>query len=476
MQCQQFDEKLLDFLYEELEEQEQAAWQAHVDGCPRCRGEVDSLGRVRTAAKGMSMVEPPPAVSAKLLYQASQRAPRGVVVPLLRRLTFHPMYAAAASFLVVGGIVGLLWNSSLHRDAAMHAPVGTEAAQPIDVASPVAGETVNGTNPAAAAPVEKPPPAPIAGLDWDGKLAGDKTRAPTGGAAKMASPSRSQLQWSAHKSARDAVLDLAPSDDSPRAAAPALAKRLAKADTGSSGGYVGLGGAGAASSGALPSNDPFNSVKDSRGRVASPPPPPSMPPAATQQSSDNAEKKEEQRVVASNMREGRPGEFDQQLAHKGGSGAPKSAPAPAASAQQSAPSPRPATAAESVDEPPVEVERLLQRLDQQTATNRCLSADETYRQLKEHFPERLTPRAHFDHARCERVLGRFREARLEFDRLLVDAPSLRGKIEGELSGLSVEESSRRAAEAPRPAHSEKKAAKPRGKARAADSTGAEPGF
>src|SRR5262245_64709425 len=104
LECKHIDEKLLDFLYAELDTSEKQAFEAHVDGCARCRAELDAFGRVRHAARGLEMVEPPPAVSSKLVYQATQLVPRGKVIPLWRRVLLHPAYAMAAGFLVVGGL------------------------------------------------------------------------------------------------------------------------------------------------------------------------------------------------------------------------------------------------------------------------------------------------------------------------------------------------------------------------------------
>src|SRR5258706_307841 len=74
LECKNIDEKLLDFLYEELPDGEREAFQTHVSGCARCQAELDSFGRVRSAAKSLALDEPPPAASAKLLYQAAQLA------------------------------------------------------------------------------------------------------------------------------------------------------------------------------------------------------------------------------------------------------------------------------------------------------------------------------------------------------------------------------------------------------------------
>ncbi|MDD5544680.1 MAG: hypothetical protein PHX83_16055 [Acidobacteriia bacterium] len=47
MNCQQFKEKTLDFLYEEVSEEERQELTGHVQSCSRCRDEVNSLKLVR---------------------------------------------------------------------------------------------------------------------------------------------------------------------------------------------------------------------------------------------------------------------------------------------------------------------------------------------------------------------------------------------------------------------------------------------
>ena len=106
--CKTVDEKLLDYLYEELTEVERRALEGHIVSCARCQAEVSAFGRVRSAARSVAMVEPPPAVSAKILFQAAQRKARGAgkVLPLLRKALHHPAYSMAAGFLLISGVAG----------------------------------------------------------------------------------------------------------------------------------------------------------------------------------------------------------------------------------------------------------------------------------------------------------------------------------------------------------------------------------
>ncbi|HEX2574254.1 MAG TPA: zf-HC2 domain-containing protein [Polyangia bacterium] len=123
VECKDFDEKLLDYLYEELSPAERQACEQHLAGCVRCQGELSSFGGVRRAAQQLELVEPPAAVSAKLMYQAAQLAPRrrgGKVLPLVRKILQHPAYAMAACFLIVGGLTS--WQLIVHGELPMATP------------------------------------------------------------------------------------------------------------------------------------------------------------------------------------------------------------------------------------------------------------------------------------------------------------------------------------------------------------------
>ena len=122
VECKDFDEKLLDYLYEELSAVERQACEQHLTGCARCQGELSSWGGVRRAARQLELVEPPAAVSAKLMYQAAQLAPRrrGKVWPLVRKVWQHPAYAMAACFLIVGGVTS--WQILVHGELPMVTP------------------------------------------------------------------------------------------------------------------------------------------------------------------------------------------------------------------------------------------------------------------------------------------------------------------------------------------------------------------
>jgi anti-sigma factor RsiW len=146
-------EQLLDYAYGELEGEAHAAFERHLAGCARCQAELASIERVRGAVRAvMPMVEPPQAtmemgaLHAQLLHAAAQRKPagggrRGKVLELKRpwkrvqRAVLHPAFAAAAVFVVVGGVVGLQWKRSV-EPAPMVAAERTAAPATPAVAAP----------------------------------------------------------------------------------------------------------------------------------------------------------------------------------------------------------------------------------------------------------------------------------------------------------------------------------------------------
>jgi len=143
-------EQLLDFAYGELEGEAQAAFERHLAGCARCQAELSSIERVRGAVRAvMPMVEPPQttmemgALHAQLLHAAAQRKPaggHGKVLELkspwkrVQRVVMHPAFAAAAVFVIVGGVVGMQWKRSVEpapMTATAPAPTPAPAAPPV---------------------------------------------------------------------------------------------------------------------------------------------------------------------------------------------------------------------------------------------------------------------------------------------------------------------------------------------------------
>ncbi len=112
MQCRDTDELVVEYLYEELDAAKTRAIEAHADGCARCHAELASLKRTRAAFSALPAVEPPASVSANLLREAASRAPvadaAGWLERFFRPMAMHPAFSAAAAFVLIGGVAGVL--------------------------------------------------------------------------------------------------------------------------------------------------------------------------------------------------------------------------------------------------------------------------------------------------------------------------------------------------------------------------------
>src|SRR6185312_16988834 len=154
-------DKLLDYVYGELDEAGKRAFEEHLPACARCQDDVAKLGRVRTAAKRvLPSVEPPAslggALHAQLMHAAAQRKPRrGILLAFPRKIMQHPALSAAAMFAIVGGAVAINWSRGkmampAAEQAAEQAKHG-EADQQLDAPKP--------TEVATATPKAEPMPA-----------------------------------------------------------------------------------------------------------------------------------------------------------------------------------------------------------------------------------------------------------------------------------------------------------------------------
>lgn len=179
--CNTLDERLIDFLYGELEPSEMQAAEAHVAGCARCAEQVASFRRVRQAASALTVEEPPADSMALLLAEAAaavveaprlrlvasspapvsteQGAKAAVEAKARRAWWTRPAWAAAASFVVVG--LGTAWLLRVN-------PVAVQSGEPTIVAqapsvaagAPVAAPSqADGESAAAPAPPAEAAPA-----------------------------------------------------------------------------------------------------------------------------------------------------------------------------------------------------------------------------------------------------------------------------------------------------------------------------
>jgi hypothetical protein len=155
LQCRDIDSLMMDWLYQELDTVTSAPFDAHVDGCARCRAELDSLARTREAMQALPAHESPSSITAILMHEAAKRAPapaRAAAVPLgdgeggrgffgwlaslLDPIVAHPAATALATLVLVAGVAGSMYLRGEHRVAtpviASHteAPPASEPARP----------------------------------------------------------------------------------------------------------------------------------------------------------------------------------------------------------------------------------------------------------------------------------------------------------------------------------------------------------
>ncbi len=158
LQCRDIDALMIDRLYDELDSVDGKRFDAHVEGCARCRAELAGLERTRAALREMPDEEPPSSLSAILLHEAARHAPAAPARPravpprastddepprgplrwllgLLEPIVAHPAATAVATLVVVAGIAGSLYLRGDHHlvepviDESAPAPA-TSAAEP----------------------------------------------------------------------------------------------------------------------------------------------------------------------------------------------------------------------------------------------------------------------------------------------------------------------------------------------------------
>ena len=101
-ECRQIDERLLDFVYGELPDEAQAEVRAHLAGCDRCTAEIESLQKTRTALRELPEEDPPAALTARLVHEASRPRTLGAKLHgLLGVFVVHPAWSLGAATAVV---------------------------------------------------------------------------------------------------------------------------------------------------------------------------------------------------------------------------------------------------------------------------------------------------------------------------------------------------------------------------------------
>lgn len=163
MDCQTFDDALLDALYGELGEPDSSAVHEHAAGCEGCKGKLARLEQARAKLKP-ALEEPLPggfeqrllaAVDAAMPPHAAPAVDRseGKVIPLFAR----PQLAIAATFLLVAGASVVFLGTSSRSEA----PSAKADAPAAPAQATAAGGGGSGTDPGAP-PGVVAPPAPLA--------------------------------------------------------------------------------------------------------------------------------------------------------------------------------------------------------------------------------------------------------------------------------------------------------------------------
>ncbi len=151
MDCEKFDQHVIDALYDELDELTHAALKRHVEGCSRCAGVYAGLRATREVGV-LPLVEPPDDLEARILDAVAATQQR---IPLHKRVlrglawagshAMRPQLAMAALFcLVVGSSLALL--------RARPGTIGPVSVTEHGAPSPEPAEVAAASPPAPAAP------------------------------------------------------------------------------------------------------------------------------------------------------------------------------------------------------------------------------------------------------------------------------------------------------------------------------------
>lgn len=255
MDCEKFEDALMDELYGELDEVTSAALRRHASTCARCADRLASLRATRKVlATAFTPVETPDGLEERIFAAAAEarkvvpiRSRLSRAVSLAGRWAMRPQTAMAAVFLVtIGSSVVLIQGSRAPRTSAVtvteRGTPASEVAAPDtpsdkskDFASaaqahgpeqPLAQATAT-TAPIVAAPTEEAKPAASAApqaLAFGGKADGDEGRS-RGGAAGLAGPGafepRPASRSAARPSTANADTEIAMNDDRVGRDAPA---------------------------------------------------------------------------------------------------------------------------------------------------------------------------------------------------------------------------------------------------------------
>jgi hypothetical protein len=136
-----FDAKMVDWLYDELDPAEAKSFEQHLEANPAAQAEASALMRTREAFRDLDQSEPSAGLSSMLMHEAAQAA---VKTPGLwatfsgwfQPVFMHPAASAMATLVVVAGVAGALYS----RNGDMAAEPKAAAVHSSNEASAVAME------------------------------------------------------------------------------------------------------------------------------------------------------------------------------------------------------------------------------------------------------------------------------------------------------------------------------------------------
>lgn len=199
------DALLIGALYGELTPADEALLAAHLESHPVDRTALDDLARTRAAVRQSRLlavqVEPPHAISALLLQEASRRAPRpdprsgetqGWFQRFVRSFMAHPAMAAAAMLVLVISVAGTFYLRGTGQFAES-APPQIAMRAPDGVAATAQGTAAPPGTVAPAGPATPVAPAPEPEVAAAGRAAAGSGTGSTGYGVDLDDRSRNQL-------------------------------------------------------------------------------------------------------------------------------------------------------------------------------------------------------------------------------------------------------------------------------------------
>ena len=110
-----FDAKMVDWLYDELDPAEAKSFEKHLEDNPAAQAEADALMRTREAFRDLDQSEPSVGLSSILMHEAAQAVVKQPSLwarfsGLFQPVFMHPAASAMATLVVVAGVAGALYS------------------------------------------------------------------------------------------------------------------------------------------------------------------------------------------------------------------------------------------------------------------------------------------------------------------------------------------------------------------------------